>query len=48
MEMQRGYNFVPEKMFLGIKSEFFQFCLIPSNHDDSLPSGKEIFVTSYI
>ena len=23
MEMQRGYNSVPEKMFSGIKSDFF-------------------------
>ena len=29
MEMQRGYNFVPEKVFSGIKSDFFEFCSIP-------------------
>ena len=27
--MQRGYNFVPEKMFSGIKSDLFSFCSIP-------------------
>ena len=25
MEMQRGYNFVPEKMSSGVKSDFFEF-----------------------
>ena len=29
MEMQRGYNFVPEKVFSGIKCDFFEFCSIP-------------------
>ena len=31
MEMQKGYNFVPERMFSGIKSDFFEFCSIPGN-----------------
>ena len=25
------YNFVPEKMFSGIKSDFFEFCSIPGS-----------------
>ena len=29
MEMHRGYNFEPEKVFSGIKSDFFKFCSIP-------------------
>ena len=29
MEMQMGYNFVPEKMFSSIKSDFGGFCSIP-------------------
>ena len=37
MEIQRrgggggggGYNFVPEKVFSGIKRDFFEFCSIP-------------------
>ena len=29
-EMQKGYKFAPEKMFTGIRSDFFfKFCLIP-------------------
>ena len=54
MEMQGGgYNFVPEKMFSGIKSDFFSLVLLNSggqisNRDDLFPSGKEIFVTSYL
>ena len=28
-EMQRGYKFVPGKMFSGIKSDFLEFCSIP-------------------
>ena len=52
MEMQRGYNFVPEKAFSGIKVIFVEFCLNPggkiSNRDDSFHFGKELFVTSYL
>ena len=29
MEMQRGYNFVPEKMFSGINVIFLEFSSIP-------------------
>ena len=49
MEMQRGrgYNFVPGKMFSGIKSDFFEVLLDSrgkiSNRDDLFPSGKEFF-----
>ena len=49
MEMQRGYNVVPEKVFSGIKSDFFQVLLdlrgYISNRNDSFSSRKEIFVT---
>ena len=52
MEMQRGYNFVPEKVFSGIKSDFFEFCSIPGGKYriamTRFLSRKEIFVTSYL
>ena len=42
MEMQRGYKFMPGKMFSGIKSDFSRFQGYISNCDDSFHSGKEI------
>ena len=52
MEMQRGYKFVPEKMFSGIKSDFSRVLLDSrrqiSNRGDSFHSGNKIFVTSYL
>ena len=54
MKMQMGYNFVPEKMFSGMKSDFFSFALFQGvyyyilTHGESFPSGKEIFVMSYL
>ena len=52
MEMQRGYKFIPGKMFSGIKSDFRLVLLESrreiSNRDDLFHFGKEIFVTSYL
>ena len=52
VEVQRGYKFIPEKMFSGIKSDFFRVLLESmrsiSNCDDSFHFGKGIFVTSYL
>ena len=53
MEMQRGGVILcQKKMFSGIKSDFFRVLLDSrgsiSNRDDSFPSGREIFVTSYL
>ena len=52
MEMQRGYNFVPGKVFSGINSDFCRALLESrmeiSNRNDLFHYRKEIFVTSYL
>ena len=49
---QRGYKFVLQKMFSGIKSDFslvlLNFRGQISNRNDSFHSGKEMFVMSYL
>ena len=43
MEMQRGYNFIPEKMFSGIKSDFFRILLGKYRIAMTVPFWKENF-----